>query len=596
MGNSSSRSNEVSIEQKDLQYLGDRFPFGDLELQKLYRIYHSWINNNNNNDPSADKPSFLQELARLSYCLDIGRQAQGSDDDTIREYEAMRQIEEQILPIHFSQMLYSTSFCILSNDNNGYLANPGPVDEYTRTARMERFFDGLSNCTRRGSKAVLTTLFDALYSIMQLSCPSESNSKKKEDLNNTSSNKRVCAVQFVELGYRLALATVYLKQRQASLATTDKEVDVHDFLPRNHEVAMSAMAHSIVEKGRRRRQRSGMPGVLSTECPFLEQKLVELEDILEWSESVAPLFASILPTFFHHIIFPNTPFPSGSRTAFAIPTISEPSLFFLQHQQDPPSDVAGRFCPRLFTIACWSPTLTSTTGYHRLYTSAADGLSFNRLLHAVIGYDGPTLFVIQSSNAGGIFGAYTTGGWKESKDFYGNTDCFLFALHPFTAVYRPSGGNNRNFVYCNSVARSRGYDQQAHGIGFGGTVEEPRLFLSEEDLDNNCVAASQDLTFENGALLPPGQRNSKYFGVQGLEVWGVGDIESVETALQAREVVRANTDEAIRRARKVDKAQFLDDFRAGTFSSKAFQHRQQVDGRADADLEDRDRKSYEYAK
>jgi hypothetical protein len=599
MGNSSSGSNKVSVEQKDLQFLGDRFPFGDMELQKLYRIYHSWIST----DSLADNKqrSFLQELARLSdFTEAVGGQQQGNDDsNTVHVCDTMRQIEEQLLPRHFSQMLYSTSFCILAkNSNNVHSINPGPVDEFTRMARMERFFEGLSNCTRRGSKAVLTTLFDALlYSSMQPSSPTATKSNEKEETNHTSSNQRVCAVQFVELGYRLALATAYLKQRQASPTPTEKEVDIHDFLPQNHEVAMSAMAHSIVEKGRRRRQRSGMPGVLSTECPYLEQKLVELEDILEWSESVAPVFACILPTLFHHVIFPKTPFPSGSRTEFAIPTIFETSLFFQQHGQDSPSNVVCNFfCPRLFTVACWTPTLTTTTGYHRLYTSAADGLSFNRLLHAVIGYDGPTLFVVQSSNGDGIFGAYTTGGWKESKDFYGNTDCFLFALHPFTAVYRPCGGNNRNFVYCNSAARSRGYDQQAHGIGFGGAVEEPRLFLSEEDLDNNCVAASQDLTFENGALLPPGHRSSKYFGVQGLEVWGVGDAETVRNALLARGTVRANTDEAIRRARKVDKAQFLDDFQAGTFASKAFQHRQQVDGRADADLEDRNRKGYEYAK
>jgi hypothetical protein len=69
--------------------------------------------------------------------------------------------------------------------------------------------------------------------------------------------------------------------------------------------------------------------------------------------------------------------------------------------------------------------------------------------------------------------------------------------------------------------------------------------------------------------------------------------------LEARDASGAVTDKAIRRARKVDKAQFLDDFCAGTFGGKAFAHRQEVDGSADCDLEemcqDKD-KVYEYTK
>ena len=130
-------------------------------------------------------------------------------------------------------------------------------------------------------------------------------------------------------------------------------------------------------------------------------------------------------------------------------------------------------------------------------------------------------------------------------------------------------------------------------MGFGGTVQEPRLFLTET-LDD-CVAAATDLTFDNGRLLPnvgdygttsandknSQQQHRKYFTVDSLEVWGVGGTAATRTALQQRDVARAQAQETIRRARKVDKAQFLDDFRSGTYASKAFQHRQETDGRAD---------------
>jgi len=129
----------------------------------------------------------------------------------------------------------------------------------------------------------------------------------------------------------------------------------------------------------------------------------------------------------------------------------------------------------------------------------SDGLSFNRLLNALYGYNGPTLLLIRELDDGAVFGAYTSSQWKENKDFYGTSDCFLFQLLPTFAVYRPSG-NGTNFMYCNSYARSKGYDGQAHGIGFGGTTMEPRLFLNES-FDSN-IASSRDMTYVNGPLLP----------------------------------------------------------------------------------------------
>jgi hypothetical protein len=197
-----------------------------------------------------------------------------------------------------------------------------------------------------------------------------------------------------------------------------------------------------------------------------------------------------------------------------------------------------------------------------------------------------------ASNPCGVFGAFTASPWKESKDFYGMSDCFLYQLSPRTAVYRPTG-NARNFMYCNPQARSKGYDKQAHGLGFGGTVDQPRLFLAENFDDN--IAASADLTFDNGPLLPAGQEDGivgsqrTTFAIDALEVWGVGGDEVVQQALGARDKARAIKDEGIRRARKVDKAQFLDDFRSGAIASKAFAYKDQIDGRADQDVEERNR-------
>ena len=222
-----------------------------------------------------------------------------------------------------------------------------------------------------------------------------------------------------------------------------------------------------------------------------------------------------------------------------------------------------------------------------MFTSDDDGLSFNRLQNALLGYSGPTLILIKEIGQGGIFGAFTASPWKESKDFYGNSDCFLFRLTPSVAIYRPRGAGT-NYMYCNSKARSKGYDGQAHGIGFGGTVDQPRLFISETF--EGCMAATGDMTFKAGSLLPPPPTPdtppSKFFDIESVEVWGVGGSDIVAEALGSRDKQREIAAANIQKARKVDKAQFLDDFNSGLIFSKAFAHKQQVAGRVDVCVSD----------
>ena len=148
-------------------------------------------------------------------------------------------------------------------------------------------------------------------------------------------------------------------------------------------------------------------------------------------------------------------------------------------------------------------------------------------------------------------------------------------------------------MYCNSVSRSRGYDGLAHGIGFGGTDALPRLFIAETF--DGCVASSADLTFEPGPLLPPAKEKGgsrKYFSICDLEVWGVGGDDAVASGLDARKAQRAILDANIQKARKVDKAQFLDDFKSGLIESKAFQHRTEARGRHDFEADDKDGGGY----
>ena len=146
---------------------------------------------------------------------------------------------------------------------------------------------------------------------------------------------------------------------------------------------------------------------------------------------------------------------------------------------------------------------------------------FTRFFASIIRYGGPTLLIIREVASGGIFGAFTSTPWKESKDFYGNSDCFLFRVFPTVKVMRPRG-MRENYMYCNSASRSKNYDGLSHGIGFGGNSEKPRLYIAESF--DGCMASGVDLTFEAGALLPPpatkGVPETKFFEIESLEVWG----------------------------------------------------------------------------
>ena len=357
------------------------------------------------------------------------------------------------------------------------------------------------------------------------------------------------------------------------------ELDLDPCTGRARAVSASVSASASVPAESRWSERSAGSASSTSTHVHGNEHLVSLDVFLEWAEQTAPCLAACLSTFLHHVLFPAMPYPP-SRTPFVHPDLGgQPSAFF-----ERPSS------PLLFSLACMSPSLGGS--WHRLYTSESDGLSFNRLFACLLGYGGPTLLIVREAEGGGVFGAFTSTAWKESKDFYGNSDCFLFQVSPSVGVYRPRG-RGTNYMYCNSVARSRGYDGLAHGIGFGGTDDLPRLFIAETF--DGCVASSADLTFEPGPLLPPAKEGGarKYFSICDLEVWGVGGDEAVASGLDARKAQRAILDANIQKARKVDKAQFLDDFQSGLIESKAFKHRTEARGRHDFEADDKDGKDGE---
>ena len=165
--------------------------------------------------------------------------------------------------------------------------------------------------------------------------------------------------------------------------------------------------------------------------------------------------------------------------------------------------------------------------YEKLFSTTDKGFGFGNLVDSLEGYTGPTLLAIQDT-FGNVFGGFTCNEWQQSKNFYGNENCFIFSLQPNFGVLSPRITNsaaNTNFQYlC-----SKNYHSKAlHGIGFGGDPKYTRLFLSS-DFKTNCTCRSTGLSFDQGSLVKsnkvdhPGKTNDdESFVASVVEIWGFG--------------------------------------------------------------------------
>lgn len=286
-----------------------------------------------------------------------------------------------------------------------------------------------------------------------------------------------------------------------------------------------------------------------------------------------------------------------------------------------------------FGMACMDPNLCQM--WHRMYSSEKDGFAFLNLQRAMTGYTGPTIMIVRPTSATsydgkaaetpGLLGFYTCNEWKESKSFYGDSDCFLFRAEPTWNVYRPrrfvqswnrgvGGGEGTtdtdaayppsllsakkisdNYMYFHPSAGhvrhsvpaplGKRTNSKSCGLVLGGTEDNPRFHLTESL--EHCIASSgalKDLTFESGPLLP-GQWD-KYYNVDILEVWGVGADDVIKKALVSRERHMDASDSAKKMAQRVDRKHFLEDFRSGLHLGQLYEHRLDGNCRHDYGVEE----------
>jgi hypothetical protein len=223
----------------------------------------------------------------------------------------------------------------------------------------------------------------------------------------------------------------------------------------------------------------------------------------------------------------------------------------------------------------------------RLYSTAEDGYDFENLRNNIVGYQGPTVFIIKTVRKA-IFGAFCSATWKEAGDtYFGSNKSFLFTIHPHIRIYRSNPGARETQQYFNT----RGYARDLHGLGLGkgtgregpfSTGLEHRLFIPKSM--NDCYAAPSCDSFEAGPLLGDSSTSegssSSAFEIDVMEVWGSGGEDILSQALAGLEDKRAQKRRVQERARKVDRAAFFEnDFDQEMFLGNTFQHRKQMEQR-----------------
>ncbi|GMI27321.1 hypothetical protein TeGR_g10893 [Tetraparma gracilis] len=175
----------------------------------------------------------------------------------------------------------------------------------------------------------------------------------------------------------------------------------------------------------------------------------------------------------------------------------------------------------------------------------------------------------------------------QSPSFHSVPGALLFAELPHLRAVQPEAGK-ANHLYINSSDRLSVDDGLPHGLGIGGYANprypdgDFRFFVSFKGAPYN---GASDGTFGAGKLSPD-EWNGKG-QLQDLVVLAVGSEDDVKAGIATRDEYRLNEAKRIAKARKVDKAQFLDDFKSGLHESKAFAHQGHVDrGRVGEDCRD----------
>lgn len=199
-------------------------------------------------------------------------------------------------------------------------------------------------------------------------------------------------------------------------------------------------------------------------------------------------------------------------------------------------------------------------GLRPLYASSKDGWSFQRLCREILGWAGPTLVVARAGSR--VFGVLADEAWRDDRKPFGASGCRLYTFAPAFAVARLRTGH-ADPLYLNT----HGSQSVTKGLVVGGGALHVPM-----ELGDARVKVGRSLAFESLALVDEAtvRQAGGWVDLDELEVWAVGDESALAAAAAGRARAQGLRADHIARARKVDKAAFLNEFDRETLLGETF--------------------------
>lgn len=364
--------------------LGDRYPFGDKELLQLARC-HAYLEYTGSSAtcsflsawgtycsslPSPDwtNPSY-HDILQVD--TSIIQQQQQSKWQVHRERILFGIVEEKLLPVGFGSTLEQALYLCPNHvskwntktPTKEYHIHPNdktimPINESNAMMKFDKFLEGAANCTRRGGRQSLTSLFHCC----------------------STTNGMVKAKDILHLAYRICLATAYLtspetqipedfqpEETGGDMLTSSLLAYAQNYASTTDHFGASPLLFHTSSQQQQQQLVTNDPPLTKEE----QTQMVTLQQFIEWSEQYTPCLSSCLPTFFQYIFFPNVPYPP-SRTPFIYPDLKNAhSAFF-----------PSRNSSRLFALGAMSPSLGGEVSLFILIISY-----FKRKLHSFVTFD-----------------------------------------------------------------------------------------------------------------------------------------------------------------------------------------------------------------
>lgn len=240
----------------------------------------------------------------------------------------------------------------------------------------------------------------------------------------------------------------------------------------------------------------------------------------QWKQSFSPhLFKSIQSLIIKAFTFYNNKEESRLLTQDKVPI----------------PDKSDILTPYYSTLLSWRlpENILITKQWTQLYSANQDGFSMNRFESHVFKYPGPTLFIMQVSSSCQdkliTIGAFITQPWKQSKHFWGTSECFLFELDPHFDIFQTKP-KTENYIYYH----------HDFGIGFGANENHVSshgfIMYLQNTLQEGLYqykAYPSNPTFESATKSRRNTNFSYKFVTENIEVFGLGNEKDRER--QARE-------------------------------------------------------------